>query len=71
MEPDNDAEAPAHLSFEGRCYRRRGKYRHAVAPLFGTVDVWRRLYEPLEQGMRSFHSLKRRLGLEAGLAPPA
>jgi hypothetical protein len=34
------------------------------------VDVWRRLYEPLEQGMRSFHSLKRRLGLEAGLAPP-
>ena len=65
MEPDNDAEAPARSSFEGRRYRRRGKHRHAVATLFGTVDVWRRLYEPLEQGVRSFHPLERRLGREA------
>lgn len=45
VEPDNDAEAPSRLWFEGRLYRRRGKHRRAVATLFGTVDVWRRLYE--------------------------
>lgn len=71
VEPDTDAEAPSRLWFEGRLYRRRGKQRRAVATLLGTVDVWRRLYEPLEQGVRSLHPLERRLGMEAGLATPA
>jgi hypothetical protein len=50
LEPNNDAEAPSRLWFEGRLYRRRGKHRRAVATLFGTVNVWRRLYEPFERG---------------------
>jgi hypothetical protein len=71
VEPENDAEAPSRLWFEGRLYRRRGKHRRAVATLFGTVDVWRRLYEPLERGVHSMHPLERRLGIEAGVATPA
>jgi hypothetical protein len=71
VEPDNDAEAPSRLWFEGRLYRRRGKHRRAVATLFGTVDVWRRLYEPLERGVHSMHPLEHRLGIEAGCATPA
>jgi hypothetical protein len=71
LEPDNDAEAPSRLWFEGRLYRRRGKYRRAVATLFGTVNVWRRLYEPLERGVHSVHPLEHRLGMEAGCATPA
>ena len=48
LEPESDAEAPARLRFEGQLYRRRGKARSTVATLFGTVQVWRRLYEPLQ-----------------------
>ena len=66
VEPDNDAEAPSRWWFEGRLSRRRGKHRRAVATLFGTVDVWRRLYEPLEQGVRAIHPLERRLGIPVG-----
>src|SRR5262245_51217247 len=43
LEPQNDAEAPSRLQFEGQLYRRRGTYRSTVATLFGTVQVWRRL----------------------------
>jgi hypothetical protein len=71
LEPENAAEAPARVRFEGRLYRRRGKQRNAWATLFGPVDVWRRLYEPLEQGVRSIHPLELQLGVEAGLATPA
>jgi hypothetical protein len=42
-----------------------------IATLFGTVVVWRLLYEPLEPGMRSIHPLELRLGLEVGVATPA
>ena len=70
MEPENDAEAPSRVRFEGRLYRRRGKHRSSWATLFGPVEVWRRLYEPLERGVRSIHPLERRLGIEAGLATP-
>ena len=71
IEPADDAEAPSRLRWEGRLYRRRGKHRSALATLFGTVEVWRRLYESLEPGMRSLHPLEHRLGIEAGLATPA
>ena len=43
----------------------------AVATLFGTVDVWRRLYEPLERGVHAIHPLELQIGVEAGLATPA
>jgi hypothetical protein len=71
VEPDSDAEAPSRVQFEGRLYRRRAKYRSAVATLFGTVDVRRRLYEPLERGGHAIHPLELHLGVEAGLATPA
>jgi hypothetical protein len=71
LEPEDAAEAPFRVRFEGRLYRRRGKQRNAWATLFGPVDVWRRLYEPLEQGVRAMHPLERQRGVEAGLATPA
>jgi hypothetical protein len=71
IEPENPADAPSRLWFGGRAYRRRRKYRGTIATLFGTVVVWRLLYEPLEPGMRSIHPLELRLGLEVGVATPA
>ena len=71
MEPENEAEAPSRLHFEGRVYRRRGKHPSTWATLFGTVQVWRHLYEPLERGVRSQHPLACHLGIEADLATPA
>jgi hypothetical protein len=70
VEPENDAEAPSRVRFEGRLSRRRGNQRSAWATLFGPVEVWRRLYEPLERGGRSIHPVARRLGIEAGWATP-
>jgi hypothetical protein len=42
-----------------------------VATLFGTVDVWRRLYEPLERGVHAIYPLELHVGVEAGVATPA
>ena len=66
LEPKNDAEAPSRVRFEGRLYRRRRKHRSSWATLFGTVEVWRRLYEPVERGVRSIHPLERCVGIAAG-----
>jgi hypothetical protein len=71
LEPEDAAEAPSRVRGEGRLSRRRGTQRNAWATLFGPVDVWRRLYAPLEQGVRSLHPLALPLGVEAGGAPPA
>ena len=69
-EPEHDTEAPARVRFEGRLYRRRGKQRSSWATLFGPVEVWRRLYAPLERGGRSIHPLALCLGIDAGWATP-
>jgi hypothetical protein len=71
VEPENPEKAPSRVQYEGRVYRRRAKHRSAVATLFGPVDVWRRLYEPLERGGHALHPLELRVGVEAGLATPA
>ena len=71
LEPERDEEGPSLLRFEDRRYRRRRRYRRSIATLFGSVEVWRRLYEPLGGGGRSMHSLEIRVGIEAGLATPA
>jgi hypothetical protein len=71
LEPEASDEAPSLLRLEGRLYRRRRKHRRSVSTLFGTVDVWRRLYEPRERGGHAMHPLELRLGIEAGLATPA
>jgi hypothetical protein len=71
LEPENTDEAPSRLQWEGRLYRRRAQHRSPIATLFGTVDVWRRLYEPLERGIHAIHPLELCVGVEAGLATPA
>ena len=71
MEPTNDEEAPSRLQFEDRLSRRRRQHPRSVASLFGPVTLWRRLYEPLGRGGGSIHPLELRLGIEAGVAPPA
>jgi hypothetical protein len=71
MEPERPEAMPACLWLKGQAYRRRRKHRTTMATLFGTVDVWRRLYAPLVSGSRSLHPLELRLGLEAGVATPA
>jgi hypothetical protein len=71
VEPEPPTEAPSRVQFEGRVYRRRAKSRRAVATLFGTVDVWRHLYEPLERHGHAIHPLDLQIGVEAGLATPA
>src|SRR5215510_10476471 len=71
LAPEADDEAPSRVVFEGRLYRRRRKHPHEVGTLFGPVTLWRRLYEPRGRRGRSSHPLELRMGIEAGLAPPA
>ncbi len=58
LEPENDDEAPPRVLFERRLYRRRGQHPRSVATLFGPVELWRRLYEPLGRGGKSIHPLE-------------
>ena len=62
---------PRRLLWEGEAYRRRDRHPHLIASLFGSLVLWRFLYEPLERGGRSIHPLEMRLGVEAGCATPA
>lgn len=71
LEPEANDDAPSRVAFEGRLYRRRRQHPHLVGTLFGSVTLWRRLYEPLGHRGRSIHPLELRLGIEAGLATPA
>jgi hypothetical protein len=71
LEPKADDEAPSRIEFDNRLYRRRRQSPNAVATLFGSVTLWRRLYEPIRGRCRSIHPLELRLGIEAGLATPA
>jgi hypothetical protein len=71
MEPACAEEMPSRLWWQGQAYRRRRKHGTSIAPLFGPVGVWRRLYEPLTPGLRSIHPLELRLGIEGGVATPA
>ena len=59
LESDDPDEVPSRLWFKGQAYRRRRKHRTSLATLFGSVVVWRRLYEPLAPGLRSIHPLER------------
>ena len=66
LEPKTDEETPPRGQFEGHLSRRRQKHPRALATLFGPVEVWRRLYEPLKREGHSMHPLELRLGIEAG-----
>src|SRR5439155_6165555 len=51
--------------------RRSKTPNRTVATLFGTITLWRRLYQPLHGIEPSIFPLEIRLGLEAGRATPA
>jgi hypothetical protein len=72
VEPDDRHSMPGHLRFDGDWYRRRDKTpNRCVATLFGTVTLWRYLYQPVHGVERSIFPLEIRLGPAAGRATPA
>jgi hypothetical protein len=72
IEPDDRHKMPDHLRFDGDWYRRRDKTpNRSVATLFGTITLWRYLYQPIHGVERSIFPLEIRLGLAAGRATPA
>jgi hypothetical protein len=72
IEPDDRRLMPGHLRFDGDWYRRRAKTpNRRVATLFGTVTLWRYLYQSIHGVERSIFPLEIRLGLAAGCATPA
>jgi len=72
IEPHDRRDMPKQMCFQQTWYRRRSKTpNRKVATLFGTISVWRMLYQPLHGVEPSIFPLEVRLGLEAGLATPA
>jgi hypothetical protein len=72
VEPHEWRDMPKQISFEGVWYRRRRKTpNRTVATLFGTITLWRMLYQPLHGVEPSIFPLEIHLGLEAGLSTPA
>jgi hypothetical protein len=72
IEPHDRTDLPAQIESHGTWYRRRSKTpNRAVATLFGTITVWRMLYQDLHGVEPSIFPLEVRLGLESGRATPA
>src|SRR5512135_842352 len=72
IEPRDRRDMPNQMCFQGVWYRIRSKTANrTVATLFGTITVWRYLYQPLHGVEPSIFPLELRLGLEAGIATPA
>ena len=72
IEPRDRRDMPNQMCFQGVWYRLRSKTpNRKVATLFGTITLWRYLYQPLHGVEPSIFPLEIRLGLEAGLATPA
>ncbi|MBV8457555.1 MAG: hypothetical protein JO122_13180 [Acetobacteraceae bacterium] len=72
LEPHHGHEMPKQMCFQGLWYRRRFKSpNRKIATLFGTITLWRMLYQPVHGVEPSITPLEMRLGLEAGLATPA
>ena len=72
LEPDDRHGMPGHFRCDGDWYRRRDKSpNRKVATLFGTITLWRYLYQPIHGVERALFPLELRLGLAAGRATPA
>jgi hypothetical protein len=72
LEPHDRKDLPAQMESHGTWYRRRSKTpNRKVATLFGTITLWRMLYQDLHGVEPSIFPLEVRLGLEAGRATPA
>src|SRR5437016_5677228 len=72
LEPRDRKDMANQMGFQGTWYRRRSKTpNRSVATVFGTITLWRWLYQDLQGIEPSIFPLEIRLGLEAGLATPA
>jgi hypothetical protein len=72
LEPHDRKDFPAQMESHGTWYRRRSKTpNRKVATLFGTITVWRMLYQDVHGVEPAIFPLEIRLGLEAGRATPA
>jgi hypothetical protein len=78
IESPTPQDAPKHIERDGQDYCRKNQKsptRGGIATLFGTIELRRCLYEPLQEardvGQRSFAPLELCLGLVANNATPA
>lgn len=72
LEPHDRKDFPAQQESHGTWYRRRSKTpNRKVATLFGTITLWRMLYQDVHGVEPAIFPLEVRLGLEAGRATPA
>jgi hypothetical protein len=78
VEPENPQDAPKHVERDRQDYTRKNQKspnRAGIGTLFGTIELQRCLYEPLqearEDGQRSFSPLEVCLGIVANNATPA
>lgn len=72
LEPGEPESLPSRIVVDGQEYRRRPKSPNRnLGTRFGTITLWRFLYEPLEYGEHSIFPLEINLGIEAGAASPA
>jgi hypothetical protein len=72
LEPHDRTDLPSPIASQGTWYRRRSKTpNRSVATLFGTITLWRMLYQDVHGVEPSIFPLEIRLGLEAGCATPA
>ncbi len=78
IEPENPQDAPKHTQRDRQDYTRKNhksRNRGGIATLFGTIELQRCLYEPLQEArddsQRSFSPLELSLGIVANNATPA
>ena len=72
LEPHDRKDLPGQIESGGTWYRRRSKTpNRSVATLFGTITLWRMLYQDVHGVESSIFPLEIRLGLESGRATPA
>jgi hypothetical protein len=72
LEPHDRQDMPGQMESRGTWYRRRSKTpNRSVATTFGTITLWRMLYQDIHGVEPSIFPLEIRLGLEAGRATPA
>src|SRR6185312_9545071 len=72
LEPHDRKDLPGQIESGGTWYRRRSKTpNRSGATTFGTITLWRMLYQDVHGIEPSISPLESRLGLEAGRATPA
>jgi hypothetical protein len=72
LEPHDRKDLPGQIQSGGTWYRRRCKTpNRSVATTFGTITLWRMLYQDVHGVEPAIFPLEIRLGLESGRATPA